>query len=107
MNPHKPRGATTMNKTEPKRIRLLSLKEVSAKVGVSDTTLYLWIGKGRFPRPVLTTGLSKELREGLGEHTRVAWVESEIEAFMSPEVGGMARRQYPVLSTAKTKEGEQ
>ena len=36
--------------TEP--IRLIRLKEVQNRLGVSRSTIYLWIAEGNFPKPI-------------------------------------------------------
>ncbi|WP_111267911.1 helix-turn-helix transcriptional regulator [Marilutibacter maris] len=46
-------------------------KEVIAAIGVSKSTLYAWIGTGKFPRPVQLPG---------GGAT--AWVSTEVSAWM-------------------------
>ena len=50
--------------------RLLRLREVMARTGLSRTTIHVWAKEGRFPQPVL-----------LGTRTRV-WIESEFEEWM-------------------------
>ena len=52
-------------------LNLLSREEVKRRVSLSTATLYLRIKAGSFPRPVR-----------LGEN-RVAWVESEIDAWIN------------------------
>ena len=51
-------------------MRLLRLREVMARTGLSWTMIFDWRKEGRFPQPVL-----------LGTRTRV-WIESELEEWM-------------------------
>ena len=51
-------------------MRLLRLREVMARTGLSWTTIYDWRKEGRFPQPIL-----------LGTRTRV-WIESELDEWM-------------------------
>lgn len=53
--------------------RLLRLAEVRERVGLGRSTIYKWIGEGRFPRPVKMGTLD-------------AWVESEISAWIGERV---------------------
>lgn len=39
-----------------KPIRLLSVKQVAAMLSISISTLYVWVGKGRFPAPAKILG---------------------------------------------------
>ncbi|RKJ89771.1 AlpA family transcriptional regulator [Aeromonas veronii] len=55
-------------------IRLLRIKDVVSKVGLSKPTIYLKIREGDFPRQVF-----------LGPKT-VAWVESEINEWLSAKM---------------------
>lgn len=55
--------------------RFISLREVLDRTSLSKTHTYRLIGVGRFPRPV-----------PLGPH-RVAFLESEVEAWMGERVG--------------------
>lgn len=54
----------------PKKDRFLRLAEVKQRTGLSRSTIYLNISKGTFPKNV-----------NLGSRA-VAWLESEIEAWM-------------------------
>ena len=47
LRPPKPRKLTTMT-----TLRILRLKEVTAKTGLSRSTIYALIGRGRFPRQI-------------------------------------------------------
>lgn len=53
------------------RDRLLSIREVEARVGLKQPTIYAWMKDGRFPRPRV-----------LGPRT-VRWTESEIETWVA------------------------
>ena len=54
--------------------RLLQIDEVKARVALSKTELYRRIKEGRFPRQVRLSA------------RRVAWVESEIDAWIRSAV---------------------
>jgi len=54
--------------------RLLRLPEVTARVALGRTTIYDRVAAGTFPRPVAIGG------------NRVAWLESEINAWISRQV---------------------
>ena len=54
-----------------KEVRLLSKPEVLDRVGVTFPTLWKWMLAGKFPR-------SRNLFDG-----KVAWVESEVEEWIS------------------------
>ena len=45
-----PCNQVEINITEP--IRLIRLKEVQNRLGVSRSTIYLWIAEGTFPKPI-------------------------------------------------------
>lgn len=51
--------------------RLLRLKEVSYRVGLSRSTIYRKISEGQFPRPLQLSARA------------VAWPEGEIDTFIS------------------------
>lgn len=55
--------------------RFLRIAEVMARTGLSRSTIYLRIARGRFPRPV-----------PLGSPNVVGFVESEIETWISDTV---------------------
>jgi len=66
-------SATSENKTSS---RLIRLPEVRRRVPLCRATLYQLIAQGRFPKPI-----------SLGERA-VAWVESEIDAWVEAKVRG-------------------
>ncbi|MDN8000949.1 helix-turn-helix transcriptional regulator [Burkholderia multivorans] len=53
------------------KARLIRLREVRTRVGLGASTLYRYLAAGKFPRPV-------EIGGG-----RVAWLESEIDAWIA------------------------
>ncbi|MBB5406448.1 prophage regulatory protein [Paraburkholderia sp. RAU6.4a] len=53
------------------RVRLIRLREVRTRVGLGASTVYRYLAVGKFPRPV-------EIGGG-----RVAWLESEIDAWIA------------------------
>ncbi|MCD9228946.1 helix-turn-helix transcriptional regulator [Ralstonia pseudosolanacearum] len=61
-------------------IRILRLKDVQQRIGVSRPTIYRWLDKtskshdAQFPRPV-----------SLGSHS-IGWVESEIDAWLEARI---------------------
>ena len=55
-------------------VRFLRLKEVQNRVGVSRSTIYLWIEKGAFPKPIK---ISPRL---------IAWPEQTISAWMIAKI---------------------
>ena len=59
---------------EPAHSRILRLPEVMARVGLSRASVYLYIGKGLFPRPV-----------AIGRRA-VGWLESEIDAWLAARI---------------------
>ena len=54
--------------------RLIRLKEVQSRVGLGRSTIYRWMAKGNFPKPVR-----------LGGHA-VAWVLADIDQWISQRV---------------------
>lgn len=42
--------------SEKKPFRLLSAKQVAGLMGISISTLYYWVGKGKFPSPAKILG---------------------------------------------------
>jgi len=60
--------------TEFENPRFLRLNQVVEKIGISRSTVYLYLKQGRFPEPV---HLSERL---------VAWVESEIDNWMKERI---------------------
>lgn len=57
---------------EPRQVtRLIRLPDVMSRVGLGRSTIYRWMKEGKFPKPVQ-----------LGGHV-VAWVEDEVEAWIS------------------------
>ena len=58
----------------PTRIRIVRLPEVTARTGVSRSTIYQWMSKGTFPKSVVLGG-------------RVAgWIEEEEDAWIHQQV---------------------
>lgn len=56
----------------PRRVtRLIRLKEVQHRVGLGRSTIYRWMGEGKFPKPVQLGGYA------------VAWAQEDIESWIS------------------------
>ena len=53
---------------------ILRLPAVKARTGLSRSTIYLRISKGRFPKPILLGGRA------------VGWVESDIDAWLRDQI---------------------
>lgn len=53
----------------------IRIKQVAAKVGLGQSTLYRMIAEGRFPKPF-------ELVPG-----RIAWIESDIDDWLAERAG--------------------
>ena len=63
--------------TEPRTtppIRIVRLREVMARTGLSRSTIYVWVAEGRFPKPV-----------PLGARS-VGWIESELEKWLRDRI---------------------
>jgi len=58
---------------EPRPRRLLRIREVCDRVGLSKTTIYVRMANGDFPKPVQLGGT-------------VAWVESEIDKWIEDRI---------------------
>lgn len=54
--------------------RILRLKEVKARTGLPDSTVYAWMAEGRFPKAII-----------LGKRA-AGWLESEISAWIESRV---------------------
>lgn len=63
----------TMERTAPP-LRMLRLPQVIARTGLSRSTIYEIINKGKFPRQV-----------SLGPHS-VGWVEREVDAWIAERI---------------------
>lgn len=72
--------------TEPTSERLLRLPQLKAKIGFGTSTIYRWMDEGRFPRPRL-----------VGE-AAVAWIESEVDAWIRAQPLSAPRRPEKVRS---------
>ncbi len=57
--------------------RILRLKEVKAMTGLSRSTIYAEIAKGKFPRQVQLTG---NRSVGWHENVIIQWIESRRQA---------------------------
>ena len=69
--------AMSEQRTEQKAtppIRLVRLREVMARTGLSRSTIYVMMAEGRFPKPV-----------PLGERS-VGWIESELEEWLRSRI---------------------
>jgi prophage regulatory protein len=53
---------------------ILRLPAVKARTGLSRSTLYLYMGRGEFPRAI-----------SLGSHA-VGWIESDVEAWIAQRI---------------------
>lgn len=57
---------------ETRRVtRLIRLPEVQHRVGLGRSTIYRWMAKGKFPKPVQLGGYS------------IAWAEDEIDTWIA------------------------
>jgi prophage regulatory protein len=63
----------TSNQLEP-RATLLRLRQVTARTGMSRSTIYSYIKDGRFPAPVTIS------------ERCVAWVETEIDRWIEDRI---------------------
>ncbi|MDH3378272.1 MAG: AlpA family transcriptional regulator [Gammaproteobacteria bacterium] len=54
---------------------VLRLPSVTARTGLSRSTIYLRISQGMFPKPV-----------ALGSRRAVGWIESEIEEWINEQI---------------------
>lgn len=64
-----------------KPVRLMSLKDVTARTTLSKTSVYELMKEGRFPKQVR-----------LGSRS-VAWVESEVEAFITSAINNRENQE--------------
>ena len=60
-----------MKNTHQEKLKILRLKKVKDRTGLSRSTIYLRIQEGTFPRPI-----------NLGARA-VGWIEHEIEAWLT------------------------
>ena len=67
-------------------MKFLSKKDVRAKVTLSPTQIGRLEGEGKFP---------KRMRLGIGRYSRVAWIESEVEAWMEARIAERDKRTAP------------
>ncbi len=58
-----------------KPLRLLPIREVLTRTGLKRATLYVYVKRGWFPKPVR-----------IGPN-RVGWVESEVEGWIRARIG--------------------
>lgn len=65
----------TQANTETAITKLVRRPEVSARTGLSQSTLYELMGNGSFPRPVKITG-----------SRAVAWIEAEVERWIKDQI---------------------
>ena len=66
---------------QTKPMRLMNLKEVTARTTLSKTSVYELMKDGRFPKQVR-----------LGSRS-VAWVESEVEAFITSAINSRENQE--------------
>ena len=59
-----------MKNTHQEKLKILRLKKVKDRTGLSRSTIYLRIQEGKFPKPI-----------NLGARA-VGWLENEIEAWL-------------------------
>ncbi|PIQ42813.1 MAG: hypothetical protein COV52_06005 [Gammaproteobacteria bacterium CG11_big_fil_rev_8_21_14_0_20_46_22] len=64
-----------MLETDKKPTRLLRLKEVKHRTGLSRSSIYLMISENQFPRQIQLSG-----------NRSVAWVEQEIEEWIQMRI---------------------
>ncbi len=58
----------------PRKIRILRLPDVMARVGLKHSSIYQYISDGNFPRPV-----------SLGSRA-VGWIECEIDSWLAERI---------------------
>jgi prophage regulatory protein len=58
--------------------KILRLKDVIERTGLARSTIYLYISRGQFPRPV-----------NIG-HRAVGWLEAEVEQWLASKIAGRA-----------------
>lgn len=73
MGRYSPRQANVAEQIQ-QALSILRRKQVEARTGLSRSTLYAYIGAGRFPAPVK-----------LGDRA-VGWIESEVDSFLAAQV---------------------
>src|SRR5512132_2252228 len=85
----------TFDADEPRAsIRLIYKPELLRLVGVSYSSIFDWMRRGKFPR-------AREIGPG-GRSTRIAWVRAEVETWLAarpqrqlrPPPQGAPRRKY-------------
>jgi prophage regulatory protein len=69
--------------------RILRLKEVLARVGLSRSTVYAWMKEGKFPAQVK-----------LGRHL-VGWSDKSVSAWLNETIGGGQNKPAFTLSGAE------
>lgn len=68
---------------EERKVRAIRIKEVLAKVGLGESTLYRMIADGRFPKPFEIVP------------KRNAWIESDIDDWIAERAGKKVTRAEP------------
>ena len=66
---------TNQSQEVPPRLCILRRRDVSARTGLSRSTIYLRISQGTFPAPVT-----------LGGARAVGWIEAEIDEWIRQQV---------------------
>lgn len=67
-------------------MRAIRIKEVIQKVSLSQSTIYVMMAKGAFPKPF-------ELTPG-----RVAWIEEDIDAWLAEKAGRIVAAAVPLTT---------
>jgi predicted DNA-binding transcriptional regulator AlpA len=86
--PKQPPAAPNKAPSNPPTIRLIFKPELLALVGVSYGSIFTWMRDGRFP-------LARELGPPGGRSSRIAWIESEVLAWLGSRP---KRRMKPLPS---------
>lgn len=64
-------------------MRLLNVKQVADRIGVSERAIFKWVGSGQFPQPIR---ISRSVR--WDESTLDAWITQQSEAAQRQAVRG-------------------
>ena len=74
-------------------IRYIFKPELLTRVGVSYSSIFAWMREGRFP-------LAREIGPG-GQSTKIAWLESEIDAWLATRPVRRVSAPPPLRARAK------
>jgi prophage regulatory protein len=74
-------------------LRVLRRKQVLDKLGISPATLYAWVAKGKFPKPI-----------AIGANTK-AWLEHEIDELLLQRTAERDQEQGPTVQRPRLRAG--